>query len=113
MAASCANPCQKQPGADSTSTYFLKARHNENFPKSSKPAAGEHPETGSGQVSRGFLAVPRMREALVIATTPSIGMNAFTSEVWLVPTRRPDDVRAAVPGAPPVQEGPPPAVVSD
>ncbi|HEY1702932.1 MAG TPA: hypothetical protein VGG75_24770 [Trebonia sp.] len=54
-----------------------------------------------------------MREALVIATTPSIGMNAFTSEVWLVPTRRPDDVRAAVPGAPPVQEGPPPAVVSD
>lgn len=78
-------------------------------------ARRHHIERGSGQVSRGFLAVPRMRAALVIATTPSIGMNAFKPQVWLVPTRRPDDLRAAlaaVPGAPPVQEGPPPAVAS-
>jgi hypothetical protein len=87
--------------------------------------------TGSGMVPLGFLPAPRMRAGLVIIHKPSLGASdpatiravattrglfrGVTSQVWLIPTRHPARLRAAlaqVPAAPPVREGPPPTVIS-
>jgi hypothetical protein len=87
--------------------------------------------TGPGQVPLGFLPAPRMRAGLVIVHKPAFGSSdpatiravattrglfrGVTSHVWLIPTRHPARLRAAlaqVPGAPPVQEGAPPTVIS-
>jgi hypothetical protein len=89
-------------------------------------------ETGFGQVPLGFLLAPGMRAGLVIVHNPSLGtsdpatiravvttrglLEGVTSRVWLIPTRHPGRLRAAlaqVPAAPPVREGPPlPTVIS-
>jgi hypothetical protein len=87
--------------------------------------------TGPGQVPLGFLPAPRMRAGLAIVHKASLGTSdpatiravattkglfrGVTSQVWLIPTRHPGKLRAAlaqVPAAPPVQEGPPPTVIS-
>lgn len=81
-----------------------------------------------GAVPLGFLTAARMRAALAIVHHPSLGasdpsvirpvattrgvLRPVPSRVWLIPTRHPGSLRAALaqtPAAPPLQDGPPPA----